>query len=224
MDRSRYFRVGMMFYGAILAFVSLWLLVAEFVRPGLVAFPANRELAESAAAHRNMSLLAARVGWLRGDLWTELALTYANLEWENGGGANAGLLQAAKENLVRAVSLRPADPSVWLLLADFARRYQWRSPDAVEAIKMSYYTGPEEKDLIPTRLSLSAQLDAATDPELERLFTQQVEAVLTSEPNFKSALIAAYGGGTPANRHLIEDMVKRYDPSFAQSLRGGAAQ
>jgi hypothetical protein len=222
MHQTRYFRASLLFGGLILAFASLWLFSAELFRPTIAPLPSNRESAERAAAHRNAALLAARVGWLRGDLWAEAAFTYANLEWSSSGNADAVLLQQAKANLTRAVSLLPADSSVWLLLGGLASRYHWQSPNAIEALKMSYYTGPEERDLIPLRITLSARLDVGADPELDRLFRQELETVFKSEPNFRAGVVTAYRGGTPQGRLLIEDVAQRYDQSLAQSLLGGA--
>jgi len=89
---------------------------------------------------------------------------------------------------------------------------------------MAYYSGPHEGLLIPLRLTMSARLDDATDPEFERLFRSDVETVLTSRPSLRPALVSAYGQGTPSARHLIQDVASQIDSAFAQGLPSGSTR
>jgi hypothetical protein len=88
----------------------------------------------------------------------------------------------------------------------------------IEALKMSYYTGANEYALIPLRMLVSARLDSGTDSELDRLFQDQIEMVLSARPALRPALASAYAAATPQAQRLIDDTVARTDASFTTSL------
>lgn len=211
-------------YGVVLGVVSLWIVLAELSRSGVTALPASRELAATAASHRSDALWAARVGLVRGDLWAESAFTYANMEWADNANPETRVFEQANASATRALSLMPGNSAVWLLLADLASRYGWQTPNPIETIKMSYYTGPHEEALEPLRLVVSARLNVSVDPELERLFQRDIETILTSRPGLKPAVLSAYAQATPQGRHIIEDTAGRVDPTFAQALRSGSLE
>ncbi len=219
---SLLFRLGLSLYGVMLGAASLWLLLAELPRTSVKVLPTSREAAAAAASRRDDALWSARVGRLRGELWAESSFTFADLEW--AASASTRLLDEARTSAMRAVRLSPTNPSVWLLLADLASRYRWEAPKSIETIKMAYYSGPHEDSLVPLRLVMSARLDDATDPELERLFRSDVETVLTSRPKLRPALVSAYSQGTPQSRHLIQDVAGQIDPAFGQSLSSSPAR
>lgn len=223
MSEARPFRIGLALNGVILGLASMWLLCAELSRPGITMLPTSREAAKKAAPYRNDALWAARFGTLRGDLWAELAFTYAELGWGDTPNVGPNVLSQAKASATRAISLMPSNSAVWLLVADLAWRYKWQTPSPVEALKMSYYTGPDLAGLAERRLTLSARIDDATNPELDRLFQRQLETILTSQPSLKPVVLSAYSGGTPHAKDIIADVAKRLDPATAQSLLGTAA-
>ena len=67
--------------GLLLAAVSLWIVLPELSSSNITTLPVSLEGATAAAAHRGEALWAARAAGVRGDLWTESAFTFANLEW-----------------------------------------------------------------------------------------------------------------------------------------------
>lgn len=219
---SLLFRLGLALYGVVLGAASLWLLLAELPRTSVTVLPTSREAAATAAAQRDDALWCARVGHVRGELWAKSSFTFADLEW--AAGASARLLDEAKASATHAARLSPTNSSVWLLLADLASHYRWETPKPIETIKMAYYIGPHEDALIPLRLIMSARLDDAADPEFERLFRSDIETVLTSRPNLRSAVVSAYNQGTPQARHLIQDAARQINSAFAQSLPPGPAR
>jgi hypothetical protein len=206
----------MSLYGVILGAVSLWLLLAEFSRTNVRTLPLNPELAAQAAGQRNAAVWAARAGYVRGDLRAEAAFTFAELQWS--ASAPAQLLDEAKANATHALSLSPANYSVWLLLTDLASRYGWETPNPVETLKMAYYSGPHEAALFPIRLLAAARLDNSTDPELEHLIRGDVESALMSRAKLTPAVLSAYKQGTPQAQHLIQSVASQIDPAFAQGL------
>jgi hypothetical protein len=214
-------RLILAFYSLVLGITAIWLLCTELLRPDVTALPTNQQSAAVAAGQRIEALWAARFGALRGELWSDLAFTYANLDWTDRATVTAPVLDQAKTSATRATRLTPANPAVWLLLADLASRFGWQSPNPTESLKMSYYTGPYEDSLIPLRLATAARLDVSADPELEPLFQREVESILTYHPELKLAIISAYQQATAPSRHSIEEAAKRLDPAFAQNLSSG---
>jgi hypothetical protein len=212
-------RASLSLYGVILASASGWILVADLARPGVTTIPTNRELAANAATYRDGALWGARIGIVRGDLWQEVAFTYANLEWGAGASVDPALVDQAIANAIHTVRLMPGNSAVWLQLADLTSRFGRSTPNPIEAVKMSYYTGPNEYALAALRLRVSSRLNVAADPELSRLFESDVETSLTNRSDLKEAIASAYRDGSLQARQIISDAAKRIDPAFANSLQ-----
>jgi hypothetical protein len=212
-------RGGLSVYGIILAGASLWILVPDLTRPGVTTFPTNRDLALSAAIHRDDALRGARIGVVRGDLWQEAAFTYANLEWDAVASVEPTLPDQAIASAIRSVRLMPGNSAVWLQLADLTSRFGRSAPNSIEAVKMSYYTGPNEYAVEALRLRVSSRLNVAADSELSRLFQTDVETSLTNRSDLKEAVASAFRDGSPQARQIISDAAKRIDPAFANSLQ-----
>src|SRR5713226_6809384 len=76
-----WFRRAILAFAALLGLQATWILVAELTRPALPAFAPDAEAAAAAATRRSAATAAARLGWVRGDLWADCALTYTDLFW-----------------------------------------------------------------------------------------------------------------------------------------------
>src|SRR6516164_2719898 len=133
-------RIATSLFAMLLGVHCVWLLLAEFSRPGIDQLPTDVASAAAAQNERISARRAALIGAIRGDLWAESAFTYADLMWGDGkGGAN---LVQARSSLDYALAYAPHKSSAWLLLAGLAARYRVLGIDAKQALKMSYYTGP----------------------------------------------------------------------------------
>ena len=194
------------------------MVLPELWRPDVTVMPTTADQATAAASQRDAARLAARLAAVRGDLWAESTFTYADLAWTDAAHGPAQMLEEARSAGAHAASLMPGNSGVWLMLADFGSRYKWQTPSPVEALKMSYYTGPHEDTLVPLRLAISARLDPGTDPEFAFLFQRDIENILTYRPALRPAILSAYAEATPQAKQLIEDTAKRLDPAFAQTL------
>ena len=192
---GRAFRFSTLLFAVVLGFQSAWLLLAEFSRVD--------------------AKWAAEIGAIRGDLWAESAFTYRDLMW---GDAEGGVkLAQAHSSLDHALSDSPHQSNAWLMLAVLASRYQSLGVDPKEALKMAYYTGPSDLELMPLRLWIAAHLDAFSDIELRDFINREVRLLITH--NEKSAIIAAYNAAQSAGRRLIEQTVREIDPVAVESLR-----
>jgi hypothetical protein len=194
----RAFRLSTLLFAVVLGFQSAWLLLAEFSRVE--------------------PKWAAEIGAIRGDLWAESAFTYAQLMKDNAGGDVK--LARALSSLDWALAYAPLQSSAWLMLAELALRYQLLGVDSKEALKMSYYTGPSELELMPLRLSVAAHSDPFSDLELRDSISREVRLLFTHRQNY--AIVAAYNAAEPAGKQFIEQTIREIDPSAVESLRAAA--
>jgi hypothetical protein len=161
----------------------------------------------AAEAMRDDPALAAQTGVLRGELW----LRYG---WAAAGGPNASAAierdrqhdhraDQAEAAFRRSVDLSPMNARAWFGLAWIGERFDWLNRGSSKALKMSYYTGFNDRDLIADRLLLLAQADTSADLELQDLLRQQIRLILSRAPELEAAAARAYGAATEANRKII---------------------
>ena len=212
------FRLATSLFAMLLGVQCVWLLLAEFSRPGISRLPTDAASAATARNERINASWAAMIGAIRGDLWAESAFTYADLMWSDGRGG-ADLVQA-HSSVNYALTAAPHQSSVWLLLAGLASRYQLPSIDVKEAVRMSYYTGPSELELMPLRLWIAVHSDAFSDLELRDSISREVRLLFTHQQ--KSAIVAAYNAAPSVGRQFIEQTIREIDPSAVESLRANA--
>ena len=121
------FRPAVYLLAAVLGVYSIWLLAAELVRPGMRYLPTDPQSAAIAAERRGAATWAARIGFLRGDLWAQAAFSFSDLlrPPADGNAPPATVLDQARDTLVSAMRYAPSRADVWLLLAGLASRYRW---------------------------------------------------------------------------------------------------
>jgi hypothetical protein len=218
---SSNFRIATFLLAAVLGIQCIWLLLAEFSRPGIDYLPTDPHSAAFASFQRNDATWAAWIGVIRGDLWGESGYTYSDLLWINSssGSELTKSLDQARERLDRAVRYAPHQAGAWLLLAGLASRYRWSKPDPAEALRMSYYTGPSELPLAPLRSLVAAQLPALDD-ELQIFAKRELRLLITHQD--KPAIVQDYQSATPAGKQFIKQVLGEIDPTFGNSLHLGA--
>ena len=218
------FRLATTAFAILLCLQCVWLLLAAISRPGIARWSTNAPAATAAAHQRNAAAWAASIGAFRGDLWAESTFTYADLlVGENAGSDNADVTQKlarARVNLEHSLNYAPAQPDVWLFRAGLALRYPLLGFDAPEALKMSYYTGPSEQDLIPARLLIAARMDTLNDTELSLLVNRDLRSLLARKRY--PAVIEAYDAASSSGKHFIEEAARELDPSAFKTLRAHA--
>jgi hypothetical protein len=216
------FRLTILLFAALLGIQSIWLLCSEFLRTDIVRLPANIAAATAAARERDRATLAATIGAIRGDLWAQSAFTYADLLFgENKEGPDVlPQLTRVRASLERALRNSPTQSAAWLLRAGLGFRYSSLDFNAMEALKMSYYTGPSEEDLIPSRLRVAALSRAITDTDMRPFIRRDLRLLLARKR--QAAIVDAYNAAPPASKRLIEQILADIDPSATQLLRTGA--
>ena len=205
----------------LIGLAALWTLSAELVGPQLAYFPVDSKQAvvfDTAAA---ASAKAAHIGRIRGDLWAAAAMTEAAPllfapATERPSGAIQNKIESAENAAVHAARLSPHDARIWLVLADLRSRQIPPAPSAAEALKLSYYTGPNEFALAPVRLSVAARV--AADEELQEQIQSEIQRVTLKRPDLKGAIAAAYKIAIPRSREIFEAALLNADPDFLATI------
>lgn len=215
------FRLAILAFAILLGLQCVWLLLPELWRTGTDRLPTDPSSAAAAARYRSAAAWAASFGVIRGDLWAKSAFSYADLLWGDSGGADLPqALAHARASLGHALKDAPHQSGAWLLLAGLASRYPSPSSNVTAPLKMSYYTGPSEQDLVPLRLRIAAHSSDLTDFEIRQFITRDLRLLLASRR--QSAIVAAYDGASPAGKRFIEEAVGDIDPSAVKLLQAGA--
>jgi HEAT repeat protein len=214
------FRAAVLVLALIVGGQAAWQLAAELTRVGIPAVPTYAAAAE-AALHREHARWVARFGFVRGDLWAESALTYADLLWATPtlNAEERRSLDDARASAERALSYAPHSSAVWLLLAGLNSRFDGSRVNAAMALKMSYYTGPSDPRLLALRLFIATHSKAISDEEIQQFVRRDLQLIITRRPELRPAIVAAYRDASPEGKRYIEDILSKTDPVFAQSLR-----
>jgi hypothetical protein len=223
MNGPAYFglRLAAFVFAALFGLQCVWLLAAELIRPNVDRLPTDMASAASAAKRRDAAAVAASIGAVRGDLWAQSAYTFADLLWperqaEADSNASAPL-QTARKNLDRAIVWGPQQSGAWLLLAALGQQFRLAGTAPIETLKMSYYTGPSERALIPLRLRIAVHGDKFDDIEIRQFVTRDLRLLLAH--NQISVIADAFKGASPAGRSFVEQAIKDIDPSALVALR-----
>jgi hypothetical protein len=215
------FRLTTLAFALLLLIESAWLLLAQIFHPSIDRLPTNATAAATIISLRDRAIRAASIGSFRGQLWAEAAFTYSALFWTAARSQPdpklAQEFAKAREIIERALNDAPAQPGVWLLRAELAIHYPELGINKLESIKMSYYTGPSEQDLMPLRLLLAVSSDASKDPEIGQLVSRDLRLLLARRD--RAAIAEAYDQASPEGRQFIESTIGNLDASAREWLR-----
>jgi hypothetical protein len=214
------FRLATLVFAGVLGVQCIWLLLTELSRPGIDRLPSDAQAAAEAAKQRSDAIWTAWIGVIRGDLWAEAAFTSADLLWAipNADAQKNAAVERARTELDRALGYAPHQADAWLLLAGLEQRHPSQKSNAAEALKMSYYTGPSERQWIPLRLQVATRLDALDDIEVQQFIRRDLRFLLTRRQT--SALVETYAAASPAGKRFIEQAIDDLDPASRTLLRG----
>ncbi len=214
-----WFRGFAFIFAFVLACQALWILAAEFSRPRLAGFPG--ESAADLATNRNAAHRAAQLGVVRGDLWAEDALTYSGVlhrDKRDNAADDVSAIQEARDVAERALAFAPYNARIWLFLAGLDSKFDRLNGKASAALRMSYYTGPSEVALIPTRVLLSLTLPVISDRDFQPLVAHDLRTIVTRRPDLKPAISNAYQYASPEGQQFVRDTLKDLDPNLLSSL------
>jgi hypothetical protein len=201
---------------------SLWVLAAELVRP---TFPVQsvfpvRIPSQDINSKRIAAAMAASIGFVRGDLWSDRVLVdAANVLGDQATPTNAlspDAAEAVTAAAQRALSSRPIDSRTWLVLAALSSNHG--DDRAIQQLKMSYYTGPNDRAVIGYRLKLATDFHALDDADLREAARREIRTILLRASDLRAVIAAAYRTAQPKEREFIEMTVAATDPRFAAKL------
>ncbi len=207
------FRLYAIIFAAVLALQAAWVLSAELLRVPLYFFPRDKSEIEYMSAQSGRTAVAAWVGWLRGDLWADYALSADSKLLIEGPAAN----DKTELVLERAAARAPYDARLWLSLAAINAKAGLPDSKTVAQLNMSFYTSPNDIRLIPQRLRIATQLQSISDDELQNLIEHELRTALR-KPELKPVIVAAYREASTAGRQFIETKLAVLDPNFLSEL------
>jgi hypothetical protein len=196
---------------------AAWILI-----PALLEASGSRaEMADSVTWvwKSNQLGAAATLANVRGDLWAKSALAEATLQ-ELDPAALPKESQV-RQRIIRALLDAPYQPKLWLTLAQFAEQFKWDNYDLTKLLKMVYYTGGNDLDLVLARTKLAVGLDSShLDAEISEMVTSDVNLVVRTRPELWPGLIAGYKAASPAGKAVVERTAIWAESSFRLQLRG----
>lgn len=210
------FRIFTGTFAVVLGLQAAWLLSAEALRPALPFFPTEKSEIDYAASQRNKAAAAASIGWPRGELWAEYALT------ADSKALDEAALPATPDEPVsaKALAAAPYDARLWLLMFRVNAQSGWKDDKTLAQLKMSYYTAPNDTRLFPSRLRSAMLPQASGDDELRPLVAHEISAIVTRKPELKPIIADAYRTTNAAGRRLIEEQLTYLDRAFLAELQG----
>jgi hypothetical protein len=100
-----------------------------------------------------------------------------------------------------------------------ALRYTLPNVDGISALKMSYYAGPSQHNLVPLRLRIATHLENVNDIELQQMISRDIRVLVALQQ--KSAVAQAYDEASPAGKRLIKQDVDEIGPAALGPFRPG---
>lgn len=126
----------------------------------------------------------------------------------------------ARARVRRTLSIAPYNAELWLALALLQLQSDPHDPTLVEALKMAYFTAPNDARLMPVRLDIATSFDALGDPDVKELVRGDIRLMVTRRPELRSAVISAYRRASSLGKAFLQEAVQSIDPSFVPVLRG----
>lgn len=207
-------RVALMVLGIALIMQTVWMVLPGWYLAGQSSLSA----AVSAAAawpheiSKTVSVEAAREDfWIRGE---------SRSRGDPALAADGQRTEPAASNaLARSLRVSPLRGDIWLMLAAATKQNSTQSSTAA-MLKMSYYTAPNDLDLLPLRLSIALATDAVVrELEFRDLIKRDVSLVVTRRPAIRPALVAAHRSASAEGKIYLESLISELDPTSLDNTR-----
>jgi hypothetical protein len=131
-----------------------------------------------------------------------------------------GLQSDVLSALADALRYSPLRSDLWLMLAAMSKELRSTKYDVVTLLKVSYYTAPNDLDLLPLRLSVAFATDSAIDdPDVRELIKRDVKIAVTKRPALRAAIATAYQSAPVNVRAFADNLVSELDPSYLPNMR-----
>lgn len=153
--------------------------------------------------------------------WTDQYSTQVNADDRGTELLNQqAATDAGARSITDALRYSPLRGDLWLLLAAALRESKMAKLDVLPILKLSYYTAPNNLDLLPLRLSIALGTNlAVNEPELRELIKRDVRIGVRSRPALRPAIAAAYRSASVDGKRFAENVISELDPSYLQNVR-----
>ncbi|WP_275173782.1 hypothetical protein [Bradyrhizobium sp. CSS354] len=206
-------RVALAVLGIALIIPTIWMILPGWYLGGQSSLAAAISAAAgwSNETSKPVSVAAAHEDfWIRGESRSSKDPALAADEQKTE-------LPAASNAFARALRSSPLRGDIWLMLAAASKQ---NSIQTAAMLKMSYYTAPNDLDLLPLRLSVALATDAVVrELEFRDLIKRDVSLVVTRRPAIRPALVAAYRSASAEGKIYLEKLISELDPTYLDSMR-----
>lgn len=111
------------------------------------------------------------------------------------------LLKQAQASTIQGLKLSPVDPYAWFRLAAVDKMLNLPSGQIVNALRLSFYAGRVEPELLISRLSFSYDYYNEFNEEMQRLWQKQIPVAWTFQADRLVQFVALH----PEAKHLVEE-------------------
>jgi hypothetical protein len=202
----------------ILTAEAAWLILGERHGSEIIASPFIKVHQTVSIDRRDSIREVATIASVRGDLWAESAFADASLLLASPTDPLGE--QQTRGDLSRTLRYAPYRSDVWLTFALLTEIYKWQGADSKALLKMAYYTGPNEANLIPARVKAAFRLTGASaDPELRDMIKSDVRIIRHRLPALRPILVDAYKSASVEGRSLEEGLIAELDQDYLKTMR-----
>ncbi|MGY3034393.1 hypothetical protein ACVIIV_003563 [Bradyrhizobium sp. USDA 4354] len=205
-------RVTLVVLGIALIMQAVWMVLPELYLGG------RSSVVSTAAAWPNGISRPVSVTAAREDLWIRGGSRFS---WDSALAADdqGTAAPVTSSAFARALRSSPLRGDIWLMLA---ARSKHNSPQSSTAamLKMSYYTAPNDLDLLPLRVSVALATDAVVrEPEFRELIKRDVSLVVRHRPGLRPALVTAHRSASADGKAYLEGLISELDPTYLDQVR-----
>ena len=214
------FRILLTALALTIGFYAIASAISEMTALERTAFPADAAKIRSPG---DVPSLLATLSPFRSELESNHALITALQAIESDRQKSATVRSAEHADALgrvrQTLSISPYNPELWLALALLQAQRDPHDPVVVEALKMTYFTAPNDARLMPVRLDIAGRFDALAIPDVKDLVRNDVQLIMTRRPELKPAIVSAYRRASDLGKTFFQDAVQSIDPTFVPTLR-----
>lgn len=210
-------RVSLMVLGIVLIVEAAWMALPERYLGARSSLPAvlSTAAAGPSAMSKTISLAAARM--IRGE-------STFNRDSALAADEQRTAPPMTSDEFARALRSSPLRGDIWLLLAATSK-HSSPQPNTAAMLRMSYYTAPNDLDLLPLRVSVALAADVMVrEPDLRELIKRDVSLVVRHRPALKPALVTAYRSASADGKIYFEGLISELDPTFLDQVHAQSSQ
>lgn len=210
-------RVALMMLGIALLLQAIWMGLPAWYLGG------HSSAGVSTAAGTNAMSKPVSVAAAREDLWIRGGSRFSG-DTAPTADEQKTALPPASTGFARALRSSPLRGDIWLMLAAASKHDSPQSSTAA-MLKMSYYTAPNDLDLLPLRLSVALATDAVVrELEFRDLIKRDVSLVVRHRPALKPALVTAYRSASTDGKIYLEGLMSEFDPTFLDQVHARSSR